>query len=253
LRDGIKSTCTEIDCSLFDNNENSIVMSVPTFVDLQGFIISRNFVVKEFAALREGSVLSHYIFESSLPWSCLTKEEKYQTCWLIANHHRLQWEDGMIPYSMTKSLITKAVMGMTESETSSYTSRDTKNENGCRICSWTTRKKMHTSKVLMQTMKTLDLWINWTLRILCVARNMYQTALYKMYLKYSIGGVTIKNKHIVFINTLLLFLFYPLIFPFPPNSRMVKIIAFHICSWEFSHNFYVSSADIGVWKNLGGE
>jgi len=33
--------------------------------------------------------------------------------WLIENHHGIQWEDGMVPYWMAKSLITKAVMGTT--------------------------------------------------------------------------------------------------------------------------------------------
>jgi len=37
-------------------------MSVPIFVDLQGFLIRKYFVVKEFAALKEGQVLSYYIF-----------------------------------------------------------------------------------------------------------------------------------------------------------------------------------------------
>jgi len=78
--------------------KNNIVMSVSTFVDLQGFIVGRNFVVKEFAALREGSVFSHYIFGSPLPWSCLIKAEKNQTYWLIANHHEIQ--DGMVPYRL---------------------------------------------------------------------------------------------------------------------------------------------------------
>jgi len=31
--------------------------------------------------------------------------------WLIENHHGIQWDDGMVPYRIAKSLITKAVMG----------------------------------------------------------------------------------------------------------------------------------------------
>jgi len=38
------------------------IMSVPIFVDLQGSFIGRQFVVKEFAALKDGFELSHYIF-----------------------------------------------------------------------------------------------------------------------------------------------------------------------------------------------
>jgi len=42
-------------------------MSVPIFVDLQGFLMDGHFVVKEFAALKKGHVLSHYIFICPYP------------------------------------------------------------------------------------------------------------------------------------------------------------------------------------------
>jgi len=51
-------------------------MSVPIFVDLQGFCIRRDFVVKEFATLKEGYVLSHYIFGCPYPWTVLSKPER---------------------------------------------------------------------------------------------------------------------------------------------------------------------------------
>ena len=95
-------------------------MVVPTFVDLQGFIIGRNFIVKEVAILRDGSVLSHYFFGSPVPWHVLTKFEKSQASWLIGHHHGLQWEDGNVPYSFAQRLITKAVMGSTEDEDGSF-------------------------------------------------------------------------------------------------------------------------------------
>jgi len=89
-------------------------MSVPIFVDLQGFLVGRShFVVKEFAALKEEHVLSHYIFGCPYPWSCLTKAERHQAMWLIENRHRIQWEDGMVPYCKVESLIIKAVMDTT--------------------------------------------------------------------------------------------------------------------------------------------
>jgi len=43
----------------------------------------------------------------------LTKAESHQAMWLIENRHGIQWEDGMVPYCMARSLITKAVMGTT--------------------------------------------------------------------------------------------------------------------------------------------
>jgi len=80
-------------------------MSVPIFVDLQGFLVERHFFVKEFAALKEGHVLSLYIFGCPYPWSLLSKSERHQAMWLIENHHGIQWKDGMIPYCMAESLI----------------------------------------------------------------------------------------------------------------------------------------------------
>ncbi|KYN14519.1 hypothetical protein ALC57_13273 [Trachymyrmex cornetzi] len=84
-------------------------MLVPTFVDLQGFIVNKKFIVKEVAVLKQGTVLTHYIFTSSMPWKFLTRSDRSCASWLSAYHHGLRWEDGMIPYSEAKSLITAAV------------------------------------------------------------------------------------------------------------------------------------------------
>ncbi|KYN15785.1 hypothetical protein ALC57_11991 [Trachymyrmex cornetzi] len=70
----------------------------------------------EVAVLRKGAILSHYIFTCPMPWSFLTKSEKYCASWLSAYHHGLQWEDGMIPYTMVKRLITMAVIGVEEND-----------------------------------------------------------------------------------------------------------------------------------------
>jgi len=69
--------------------------------------------VKEVAVLKKGSILSHYIFASPYPWNLLTKSERSCASWLIANHHGLQWEAGMVPYSMARHLITLAVVSKT--------------------------------------------------------------------------------------------------------------------------------------------
>ncbi|KAL6256644.1 hypothetical protein P5V15_012756 [Pogonomyrmex californicus] len=84
-------------------------MVVPTFVDLQGFLVGGQFVVKEFAALRKRTVLSHYIFASFIPWHFLASVDKSRARRVIRHHHRLRWDDGTISYSKAKSLITKAV------------------------------------------------------------------------------------------------------------------------------------------------
>ncbi|RLU15426.1 hypothetical protein DMN91_012420 [Ooceraea biroi] len=85
-------------------------MSVPPFVDLQGFIVGGNFVVKEFAVLRNGNILSHYIFGPCGPWRGLTRGERSQASWLMTHHHGIQWEGGTTPYYWARRLITKAVM-----------------------------------------------------------------------------------------------------------------------------------------------
>ena len=84
-------------------------MSVPTFVDLQGFIVNKKFIVKEVAVLKQGTVLTHYIFTSPVPWKFLTRSDRSCASWLSAYHHGLRWEDGMIPYNEAKRLITVAV------------------------------------------------------------------------------------------------------------------------------------------------
>ncbi|KYN15986.1 hypothetical protein ALC57_11765 [Trachymyrmex cornetzi] len=90
-------------------------MTVPTVMDLQGFVIGKKFIVKEVAVLRK-AILSHYIFTCPMPWSFFTKLEKYCASWLSAYHYGFQWEDGMNPYSMVKHLITIVVIGVEDSD-----------------------------------------------------------------------------------------------------------------------------------------
>ena len=84
-------------------------MSVPMFVDLQGFILVNNkFIVKEVAVLKQRIVLTHYIFTSPVPWKFLTRSDR-SCASLSAYHRQLRWEDGMVPYNEAKRLITAAV------------------------------------------------------------------------------------------------------------------------------------------------
>ncbi|KYN22599.1 hypothetical protein ALC57_05000 [Trachymyrmex cornetzi] len=84
-------------------------MLVPTFVDLQGFIVNKKFIVQEVAVLKQGTILTHYIFTNPVPWKFLTRSDWSCASWFSAYHHGLRWEDGMVPYSEAKSLITAAV------------------------------------------------------------------------------------------------------------------------------------------------
>ncbi|KYN50187.1 hypothetical protein ALC62_03755 [Cyphomyrmex costatus] len=86
-----------------------LVMIIPTFVDLQGFVVDKKFIVKEVAVLRRGTVITHYILSCPMPWNLLTRSDKSCASWLSAYHHGLRWEDGMVPYSMAKHLIIEAV------------------------------------------------------------------------------------------------------------------------------------------------
>ncbi|KYN01369.1 hypothetical protein ALC62_07842 [Cyphomyrmex costatus] len=86
-----------------------LIMIIPTFVDLQGFVVDKKFIVKEVAVLRRGTVITHYIFSCPIPWNLLTRSDKSCASWLSAYHHGLRWEDGMVPYSMAKRLIIEAV------------------------------------------------------------------------------------------------------------------------------------------------
>ena len=82
-----------------------MMSDVPIFVDLQGFAFNNNFVVKEVAVLRNGKMLSHYVFREPVPWSLLTKSEKSLVCWFRIHDQGLQWVDVHVPYSQARGLI----------------------------------------------------------------------------------------------------------------------------------------------------
>ncbi|KYN10293.1 hypothetical protein ALC57_17579, partial [Trachymyrmex cornetzi] len=84
-------------------------MLVPTFVDLQGFLVDKRFVVKEVAVLKNGNELTHYIFTCPMPWRFLTKTDQSHASWVMTHHHGLRWNDGMVPYRMAQRLISEAV------------------------------------------------------------------------------------------------------------------------------------------------
>jgi len=84
-------------------------METPIFVDVQGFIVNDRFVVKEVAVLCHGRELTHYIFQPSMDWNLLTRAERIQACWLTANHHTFNWNDGYIEYNKARNLIQGAI------------------------------------------------------------------------------------------------------------------------------------------------
>ena len=67
-------------------------------------------MVKEFAVLKfTEQELIHHIFLPPLAWNLLTASEKSQSCWLTANHHGLQWNDGYIDFALAKTAIRSAL------------------------------------------------------------------------------------------------------------------------------------------------
>lgn len=81
------------------------------FVDMQGFIIDREFIVKELSIsiiddinkqIRQNSIQpveSHYIFIAPYGWSYLNDACRKQANWLTKNHHGLHWTDGHDSYA----------------------------------------------------------------------------------------------------------------------------------------------------------
>lgn len=82
---------------------------IPTFVDVQGFIVNDKFMVKEVAVLRHGWTITHHVFTAPMAWNLLTRAEKSKICWLIGNHHGLAWKDGDVEYNRAKEIIRRAV------------------------------------------------------------------------------------------------------------------------------------------------
>ncbi|KYN05935.1 hypothetical protein ALC62_03127 [Cyphomyrmex costatus] len=70
---------------------------------------------KQVAVLKKGTILTHYIFFHPIPWRLLSKADQTHASWLMANHHGLLWNDGMVPYRMATRLICEAVVGENES------------------------------------------------------------------------------------------------------------------------------------------
>lgn len=83
---------------------------VPVFVDLQGFVVGERFIVKEVAVRRGGRVLTHCVFTAPMGWDLMTRAEKSRACWLVANHHGLEWEDGDVEYARARETIRRVVL-----------------------------------------------------------------------------------------------------------------------------------------------
>lgn len=70
------------------------------FVDLQGFIVNQQFVLKElcFLSSLSNTTLNHYIYKPPFSWEFVNDRSKKNIIWLTIFHHGLYWIDGNIPY-----------------------------------------------------------------------------------------------------------------------------------------------------------
>lgn len=111
---------TSVRISLDPFLERADMSNAPIFVDLQGFVVRDRFAAKEVAVLRSNKILTHHVFREPIPWSLLTRAEKSQACWLTANHHGLQWNDGDVDYRKAKTIVRRAVCDQIETPRTVY-------------------------------------------------------------------------------------------------------------------------------------
>jgi len=74
-------------------------MSVPIFVDLQGFLVGRHFVVKELLLSKMDSNFLIIIFGCSVLWDSLIKAERHQAMWLrivMGYNGRMGWNSSIL-------------------------------------------------------------------------------------------------------------------------------------------------------------
>lgn len=77
------------------------------FVDLQGFVVNKQFVPKEICysiipSCRNniGNVPRfHYLYESPFSWTFLSDEAKIKSIWRSVFRHGIYWNDGCVPSS----------------------------------------------------------------------------------------------------------------------------------------------------------
>jgi len=109
--------------------------------------VNKKFIVKEIAILKQGTVLTHYIFMSSVPWKFL-RFNRSCASWLSAYHHGLR-EDPMRRNAWSLRQYLKIML--------SYTSRNERKECDCGTCFWTMSENACTSRPWFQFTKTWNL------------------------------------------------------------------------------------------------
>lgn len=84
------------------------------FVDFQGFIEFKKFILKELCILecefaRDGMCVDdkihHYIFKPPFDWKHLNSKSRTQALWLKCFHHGFSWNSGDIDYSEIETIL----------------------------------------------------------------------------------------------------------------------------------------------------
>lgn len=84
------------------------------FVDLQGFVVNKEFVLKELCFsiknvqqknIDYNNPCYHYIFREPFSWKYVSDMCKKRAVWLSAFHHGFYWKQGDLPYEQIRTCI----------------------------------------------------------------------------------------------------------------------------------------------------
>lgn len=77
-------------------------------VDCQGYKLKNKFYFKELAVVSlDGRIIQNFLFEAPFEvWSCEFTDPK-SVNWVTENHHRLNWNIGLIPYKYLNVILEK--------------------------------------------------------------------------------------------------------------------------------------------------
>lgn len=75
-------------------------------IDLQGFYIGKQFIVKELAAY-DGHTKTHFVFKPPFDKSFLSNKDRRQVQWLENNYHRLDWNCGFVDLDNLNNILKK--------------------------------------------------------------------------------------------------------------------------------------------------
>lgn len=77
------------------------------FADLQGFIVNKQFVLKElcFSCASEELPKYHFVYEPPFEWKFVSDTCKRRIIWATIFHHGFYWNAGSVPYAQIERTI----------------------------------------------------------------------------------------------------------------------------------------------------